>query len=283
MQKMKLISLASIIILIFTVSCSNSPEPSESDINPVYLHGGHTKSWVLDEVYDKDSNLVEVDECYKDHRLIFNFDGTGIFVYGENRCDTSSRTYTDNFTWVTDGNLLQLRDFDGKANFNLNIDLTHPQYLYVSGIFELNGNEVKLQQRYNVEAIRDNDVSLPVSYATNNQTKIWELVSLTKGGVTELRECEDNNKLIMNVDGSGYFVKNEDPCPGDITGNDFINWQLIGNDDLEFSNISLQGFVSQQTAEVIELNRNVLNFTLQYYDTLSQDYQTWEFLYNSFE
>lgn len=280
---MKVLSLVSIIILIFSVSCSNSPEPSENEINPAYLHGGISKSWVLDEVIDKDSNLVDVDECYKDYRLIFNYNGTGIFVYGENRCDTSNRIYTDNFTWVTDGNILQLRDYNGKANFNLNMDLTHPQYLYISGIFEFNSQEIQLQHRYTVEAIKDNDVSQAASYATNNQTKIWELVSLIKGGSNEIRECEDNNKLVLNVDGSGYFVKNEAPCPEDIIGNDFIEWQLGGNGDLQFSNISMEGFTSQQTAEVIELNRDVLNFTLQYFDTLSQDYQTWEFIYNSFE
>lgn len=197
------------------------------------LHAGYSNAWVFTE-YSQDGITLPVPLWAQDNFFIYNYDGTGFFVFGEVEKDTTDFITTDAFTWRLEGDILWLDGFDSMVQGG---SIAHrivefdDDYFLIEREQQVGGKTVTYQMVYE-RMVRPNPYASVENQAlTGGLTKIW-IVSMVEiaGEIIELPEWATDDFFVFFTDGSAYYTYGEvleNPQAGIHT--DKYYWEITDN------------------------------------------------------
>ena len=202
---------------------------SSGDSSFFFLTANGTKAWRFVSA-TRNGQPFDITDCLADELLVFNTDGTGFLLFGETDCNPESTLNNDFFNWAffNDNQSISSTGHHeiGGTNEELDIvELTENRFVYTDVEMRDGVEEIST---YTLEpAVMNIDPSIPFALA-NGHSKLWKFSSVSAGGTDiPISECQSDELVLYNADGTGHFVFGETDCdPGETVESDFFRYSI---------------------------------------------------------
>jgi len=252
-----------ILLLFFCIilldSCKKPEEPQPTSINLNYFHGGLTKTWRLAEYYVNGVNYP-VPEWAADNVLVFNRDGSGMWIFGEVDKDPTDTIKCDHFTWTFSMDSLTI--YDHNSSPDASIRKAFPvidAHMLVEQSKSASGDVFRYVY---VDAVIPNpEADIKNKHLTNGLTKIWRVREVTwDNGSVWLPEWRKDDLWLFNTDGTGWYTLGENvEFPGDTTNNDRFLWWFSNNETrLEVEEFTTSGMILIADCNILTLSDTLM-------------------------
>ncbi|MEI7705202.1 MAG: lipocalin family protein [Deltaproteobacteria bacterium] len=215
-------------------ACGSSSSTDPGGLDPRNLSDGYTKSWLLTR-YSVDGVDIRIPSYAADNVYLFNYDGTGLVVYGEVDGTAGDTVKVDDLTWSMSGSTFIIEGSTSPAPVGRTVaaivTLTPTSLVYEYDRL-VSGGVQKIRCTYTRAVAYDAAASSLNKSLTNGQTKIWSLQSVVPAGVIPVDPTAPlDNLLILSTDGTGYLTRPDSTGQKGTTANtDFVRWTTVSND-----------------------------------------------------
>ena len=215
-------------------ACGSSASTDPGGIDPRNLSDGYTKIWLLTR-YSVDGVDVRIPSYAADNVYIFNFDGTGMTVYGEVDGAAGDTVKVDDFTWTVTGSTIVIEGTVAPAPIGRTVAtivaLSESTLAYEYDRL-VSGGTQRIRATYVRAVAYDAAAGALNKSLTAGQTKIWSLRSVVPAGVIPFDPTAPlDNLLILSTDGTGYLTRPDSSGQKGTTANtDFLRWTTVSND-----------------------------------------------------